>query len=63
MGAEHDRVPRKGESFMKDFKPLRFGTFDLPAGHGELKLRALKVPGKQVADVRVILLTLRPKSP
>jgi len=65
MGAEHDRVPRgiNAESYVKDFKPLRLGLFDLPAGHGQLTLRALKVPGKQVADVRVVLLTLKPKSP
>ena len=60
MGAEHDRVPRKGESYVKDFKPLKLGVMDLKAGHGHLTLRALKVPGKQVADVRVVLLTLLP---
>ncbi|MDQ3622053.1 MAG: hypothetical protein M3463_06130 [Verrucomicrobiota bacterium] len=57
-GAENDRVSRKGESFVKDFKPLRLGTMDLPPGRGELTLRALKVPGKQVMDVRMTLLTL-----
>ena len=61
MGAEHDRVPRHGESYVKDFKPLRFGMIDLPAGHGQLTLRALRVTGKQVADVRVVLLTLKSK--
>ena len=63
LGAEHDRVPRKGESYVKDFKPLQFGLIDLPAGHGQLTLRALHVPGKQVMDVRQVLLTLKPKSP
>lgn len=63
MGAEHDRVKRKGESYVKDFKPLRLGLFDLPAGKGQLTLRALHVPGKQVMDVRVVLLTLKSKSP
>ncbi len=24
-GAENDRVPRQGESYVKDFKPLRLG--------------------------------------
>lgn len=58
MGAEHDRVKRT-ESYVKDFKPLRFGLIDLPAGHGQLTLRSLHVPGRQVADVRVVLLTLQ----
>ena len=59
-GAEHDRVPRKGESLVKDFKPLRLGVLELKAGRGELALRALKVPGRQVADVRGVQLTLLP---
>jgi arylsulfatase A-like enzyme len=59
-GMEHDRVPRKGESYVKDFKPLRLGVVELPAGRGLLTLRALKVAGKQVMDVRLMLLTLLP---
>jgi arylsulfatase A-like enzyme len=59
-GQEHDRVPRKGESYMKDFKPLTLGTLDLPATRGQLTLRALKVPGKQVMDVRYIVLQRLP---
>jgi arylsulfatase A-like enzyme len=57
-GAENDRVPRQGESYVKDFKPLRLGTFELKQGRGLLTLRALSVPGKQVMDVRSIMLTL-----
>jgi arylsulfatase A-like enzyme len=57
-GAEHDRVPRQGESYVKDFKPLRLGTFELPKGRGLLTLRALSVPGKQVMDLRSVVLTL-----
>lgn len=57
-GAEHDRVPRAGESYLKDFQPLRLGTVDLDSGRGLLTLRALDVPGKQVADVRMVVLTL-----
>jgi len=57
-GAENDRVPRKGESYMKDFKPLRLGVMDLQPGRGELTLRALKIPGQQVMDVRMVELTL-----
>jgi hypothetical protein len=54
-----DRVPRKGESYVKDFRPLRLGEFRLEKGRGLLTLRALKVPGKQVMDVRAVTLTLR----
>ena len=57
-GQEHDRCPREGESLVKDFKPMRLGVMDLKPGRGELTLRALKVPGKTVMDVRLILLTL-----
>jgi arylsulfatase A-like enzyme len=59
VGAEHDRVPREGESFVKDFKPLRLGVLNLEKGRGQLTLRALQVPGKQVMDVRAVLLTLQ----
>jgi len=57
-GQEHDRIPREGESYVKDFKPMRLGVMNLKPGRGELTLRALKVPGKSVMDVRLILLTL-----
>ncbi len=57
-GAENDRVPRQGESYVKDFKPLRLGVMELKAGRGQVTLRALKVPGKQVMDVRAVYLTL-----
>ncbi len=57
-GAENDRVPRQGESYVKDFKPLRLGAIELNKGRGLLTLRALSVPGKQVMDVRCIALTL-----
>jgi arylsulfatase A-like enzyme len=57
-GAENDRVPRAGESFVKDFRPLRLGEITLSRGRGVLTLRALEVPGKQVMDVRAVVLTL-----
>jgi arylsulfatase A-like enzyme len=60
VGAEHDRVPRNHESYVKDFAPLRLGTIELSAGRGPLLLRALEVPGKQVMDVRGVVLTLLP---
>jgi arylsulfatase A-like enzyme len=57
-GAEHDRVPRKGESYVKDFKPLRLGAIALGSGRGQLTLRALQIPGQQVMEVRAVHLTL-----
>ncbi len=53
-----DRVPRKGESIMKEFRPLNLGKMRLEQGRGLLTLRALVVAGKQVMDVRLITLTL-----
>ncbi|TKJ35470.1 MAG: N-acetylgalactosamine 6-sulfate sulfatase [Planctomycetes bacterium B3_Pla] len=58
VGAEFDRFDRGSESFVKDFRPLRLGVFRLEKGRGELTLRALDVPGKQVMDVRLVALTL-----
>ena len=59
-GAENDRVPRQGESYVKDFQPLRLGVLDLKPGRGLLTLRALKVSGRQVMDVRAVHLKLLP---
>lgn len=59
VGAEHDRVPRVGESYMKDFRPLSLGTMELLAGRGSLTLRALSISGTQVMDVRSVVLTLQ----
>jgi arylsulfatase A-like enzyme len=58
-GAEHDRVPRQGESYVKDFAPLRLGALDLEKGRGLLTLRAVHIPGKRVMDVRGVLLSLQ----
>ena len=58
QGTENDRAPRQGESYVKDFKPLRLGTIELAKGRGLLTLRALSVPGQQVMDVRSVVLTL-----
>jgi hypothetical protein len=57
-GKEHDRVPRRGESHVKDFRPLSLGVAALPAGRGTLTLRATKVAGSRVADVRAVELIL-----
>jgi hypothetical protein len=58
-GQEYDRVPREGESYVKDFKPLQMGVLKLPAGRGQLKIRATKIPGEQAIDLRLITLTLK----
>jgi arylsulfatase A-like enzyme len=58
-GAEDDRVQRRGESYVKDFKPLKLGVIPLKEGRGKLALRALKVAGRQVADIRYVKLTRR----
>jgi arylsulfatase A-like enzyme len=55
-GHEHDRVKR-GESYVKDFKPLKLGTMQLEAGKGELVLKALSVAGSSVMDVRLLMFT------
>jgi arylsulfatase A-like enzyme len=57
--ADQDRVPRKGESIMKEFHPLNLGTMHLDKGRGLLTLRALEIPGRQVMDMRLIALTLK----
>lgn len=53
-GMENDRVPRK-ESYVKDFKPMDMGTMVLRKGKGALTLKALKVNGSEVAEVRLLL--------
>jgi arylsulfatase A-like enzyme len=58
VGAEFDRVPRRGESYVKDFRPLHLGLLRLEKGRGRLKLSALDVPGKQVMEVRLVILNL-----
>ena len=58
VGAAFDRVPRI-EGYVKDFKPLSAGTIRLAKGRGKLTLRALAIAGKQVAEVRYVVLTLR----
>jgi arylsulfatase A-like enzyme len=54
-----DTIPRPaGESSMKEFRPLALGRMKLEKGRGVLTLRALSVPGRTVADVRLVVLTL-----
>ncbi|MBI1370161.1 MAG: sulfatase-like hydrolase/transferase [Planctomycetes bacterium] len=55
-GWEHDRFKR-GEGYVKDFKPMTLGTIELPKARDQLTLRATQMPGKQVMEVRLLQLT------
>jgi hypothetical protein len=55
-----DTLPRPdGESQMKEFRTLMLGEISLPAGRGQLTMRAVEIPGKSVMDVRRVTLTLQ----
>jgi arylsulfatase A-like enzyme len=56
VGMENDRVPRM-ESYEQHFKPMTVGTIHLEKGKGQLVLQALNVPGTQVMDFRLMMLT------
>ncbi len=49
---------KRAESYEKPFKPLKLGVIDLSKGRGKLTIRATKVPGKQVMDLRAVKLRL-----
>lgn len=49
-----DIYPRM-EGYVKEFKRTKIGTIHLARGKGELSLQALKIPGKQVMDFRLLL--------
>tara|TARA_R110002020_G_scaffold83108_3_gene205970 strand:- start:98296 stop:100092 length:1797 start_codon:yes stop_codon:yes gene_type:complete len=54
VGAERDRDPRI-ESYTKDFMFMDLGKIALKKGRGNLVLKALKIPGEEVMDVRLLL--------
>ncbi len=54
-GMENDRVPR-GESYVKNFKPLNAGTIHLSKGIGNLILKSVDIPGSEVMDFRLLML-------
>ncbi|BFP40136.1 arylsulfatase [Flavobacteriaceae bacterium GF1] len=54
LGKENDRTPRI-ESYIKDFKPLPMGKIHLNKGRSQLTLKALKISGKQVGDIRMVV--------
>jgi arylsulfatase A-like enzyme len=49
-GAAHDLVPRKGESYVKNFVPLSLGTIELAQGVDQLKLQALHIAAQPAAE-------------
>jgi len=54
-----DTLPRPpAESPMKEFRTLELVQIELVPGRGELTLRAVKIPGNYVMDVRRVTLTL-----
>lgn len=56
VGEQNDRYPRRGESYVKFFKPLLLGTIQLSASRGKLTLRAIEVVGHEVMDLRRVVL-------
>jgi arylsulfatase A-like enzyme len=56
-GLAEDRFDRGPESFVKAFRPLELGRIRLSKGRGTMTLRALDIPGGQVADVRYLILS------
>jgi len=57
-GMENDRVKRGSESYVKDFRPLSLGVRKVARGVFTLRLKASRVAGKRVADVRSVELRL-----
>lgn len=55
-----DRVPRKGESLMREFKAFRLGTVSLSAGRQTLWLRARGLRGPEAVQLRRLNLLLLP---
>ncbi len=62
-GMENDRVKRGSESYVKDFRPLSLGVRKVARGLFTLRLKASRVAGKRVADVRSVELRLIEPNP
>jgi arylsulfatase A-like enzyme len=56
-GAENDRVPRAGESYMKAFREVPLGEWRLPGGRQELELTVVPGPGGLGVDIGGVTLT------
>ncbi len=55
VGMQEDRSPRT-ESYVKAFKPMKMGRIKLRAGQSELRLQAVKIPGEQAMEFRLLML-------
>ncbi len=55
VGAEHDRVERTTQSFMKDFRPLKLGTVAFEKGQGELILRISQAASQTDLEMRLLM--------
>ena len=53
-GADNDRFKRGSESYVKDFKKIKFSGLKLTKGKGQLKLEALTQKGPGLIDVRLL---------
>lgn len=54
QGKVENRIDR-GESLVKDFKPVHLGIMDLPAGRAELVMRATRIPGQESVELRRVM--------
>jgi hypothetical protein len=54
FGMDDDRIKR-GESYVKEFKPITLGVMHLDKGKGTLTLQATDIPGAQVMDFRMLM--------
>ncbi len=54
VGANEDRSVR-GESYVKEFRPVPMGVIDMKKGIGKLVLRAKEIPGQQSIDFRLLM--------
>ncbi len=58
-GQENDRVERT-ESYVKDFATIKLGEIELVKGEKGVTLSALEMPGSQVLEFRLLMLTRIP---
>jgi arylsulfatase A-like enzyme len=57
VGQEHDRSPRKLESFVKEFAVLKMGKAEVLQGEAKLVLKATQIKSENIADIRQVVLT------
>jgi len=54
IGAKEDRLERV-EGYVKDWKPMKLGVIELSPGPATLTLRATKISGAEVGDMRLLM--------